>query len=284
MIRLFFKSCKLPAAAAIIAFLSAAPGASAQGPLPPAFPNSPDASDVDEVEEVVSDSEVLLPDELNGDEAKGRDGSSQRVGKIKSTQDAELSYTQEEVRGRFKYGAAAAIGTAMPWQNYSLSWFKLLEPQWAVGLYVGGGQFRDSGTTDNHAFDMKIGSRSTGVEGHYYFSGFDNLSLVGTLAYAIWDGNVTPSGADDATEGEDAGDVLTSSFDASGLAVGFGAALTWLWDSGFYIDWTPVALRRSWIVQKDQSRESDFVDKVIEQKIERPFFFGVSNIRLGYLF
>jgi hypothetical protein len=276
--------------------------ARAQGPLPPQFPTEAEPSDVDEVEEVVPDNEVLLPDEAGAEdrtpegdviapESEPDDepvdgapdsGGKPRLHNIKSAQFEELAPSQEEVRGRYAYGAAVALGTALPWQSYSLSFYRLLSERWAAGLYVGGGAFSDSGTLDEQSYDLKIRSRSAGVDGRYYFGGLQRLSLQASLAYAAWSGNVEPNSADDENPASE--EKLATAYDASGVTTGLGAVVTWLWNGGFYIDWTPVGIRKSWIFQKDQTRDSALGDKLVRQKVERPFFFGVTNIRFGMLF
>jgi hypothetical protein len=252
-----------------------------QGLMAPAIPKDSATSDVDEVEEVVADSDVLLPSESADSEAE-RPGGKKRLDRIKQTQADELSYSQEEIRSRYNSGAALALGSAQPWQFYTVNFYTLLSDKWAAGLFVGAGAFRDAGTLDKHAYDFKVKSHSFGMDGRYYFRNLERLSLQASLSYVSWSGSVKPNSADD--EDESVTSNLGSSFDASGVAIGFASVLTWLWDSGFYIDWTPVGIYKSAIFQKAQTRDSEYANKVIEQKIERPQFFGVANIRFGYLF
>jgi hypothetical protein len=109
----------------------------------------------------------------------------------------------------------------------------------------------------------------------------EKLSIEMLLGYAAWDGKIEPQGA--ASDGAIA-EKLDASFKSTGVFLGLSAGLTWLWDSGTYIEWTPMGMRSSRIMQQDLSRESDFVDKAMSRTVERGEFYGLTNIEVGYMF
>jgi hypothetical protein len=108
------------------------------------------------------------------------------------------------------------------------------------------------------------------------------MSAEALLGYASWDGSISPHGSDD--EVTDASEKLSSSFHATGYFGGVSTAISWLWESGFYIEWTLVGMAASKVQTVDFTRESELVDKAVRRDIQRATFFGLNNIKLGMHF
>lgn len=198
----------------------------------------------------------------------------------------ELKLTQEELRSRFAYLVAAGIGNGKPWQGYTLEMGAILAKDRSFSLSVGGGSFKESGFLEERAYDVTGKSRSVAFALREYSRHFSQLALELVAGYADWSGRVDPHGIDsndDLTEDAEALK-LSSGFDAHGFVFGLGLGFSWLWDNGFWLDWTPLGIHASKLLQKDYDRDSRIVDRAVRLAIERPLFYGLMNFKLGYVF
>jgi hypothetical protein len=233
-------------------------------------PPADEGKDIDEVEDVVPEDEVLPLDER--EEHAG----------ISDAQKDELALTLEEIRARKEYLIALGVGPSKPWQTYSLELTSLLADDVAFGFYAGAGDRHDSGIIDEKAYDLRVKARSAGMVARYYLTRLERLSFEADLGYGTWEAALKPHGSDDLVL--DADEKLTSSFRGHGPIFGLGAVLTWMWEGGPFLEWTPVGARFSRTLSKDFTRETPLGRRAILRAIERPAFYGLTNIRFGYIF
>jgi hypothetical protein len=91
---------------------------------------------------------------------------------------------------------------------------------------------------------------------------------------------VIPSGSDDLSTGNDR---LTSSFEANGWFIGANLAMAWYWESGFFIEWVPIGMQSTRVLQLKKTTDSTSVDDAVIPSIESVAFYGLANIKLGFL-
>lgn len=259
---------------ALAAFGFAAAARAQINSVTPTIPGTHTGTDVTESEEVVPDT-AFLPVEQEGE-------PSEETQSILDTQEKELGYSQEELRTRFQYGIAVSVGAAHPWQIYGIETTAIMAGDWQVGAFAGGGGVKSSGRVDEKAYDLALTTRSFGLTAQYHMERLEHLGVTACIGYAAWDGTFEPHGSDDDVIIDE--EKLGASFRAHGPFVGVAAVLTWLWESGFYLEWVPVGARRSKIAERDLSRESPLVNKAVEQTIQTPAFYGLTDIKIGWLF
>lgn len=231
------------------------------------------SKDVNEVEEVV-DEEEYLP--FEGDEAdEGADD-------IRAAQTRELELSLEELRSRHDYAMSVALGPTKPWQTYSFEVQSLLEDDLALGAYAGFADKTDAGIIDEQAYDLRLKARSFGFSLRWFMTRLERLSFELDLGYGSWEATVTPHGADDSDVGES--DLLSAGFRGHGPIAGIGANLSWIFDNGVFLEWLPFGARFSKALQRDFTRETALGKRAILRNLERPAFYGLTNIRLGWYF
>lgn len=241
----------------------------AQTELPQIIPEMPLDTDVNEVDDV--------PDR---DEATADKAGSQNGGRLESE---FLSYSPLEVRSRFKYGVSLAGGPSMPWQSYSLAGDDQIKPDLAVGLYLGGGTFTLTGNTvDGRAYDISMTARGFGILARYWIPHIERLSVELALGYSLWNGSVTPHGSDDQIT--DPSQKLGSSFNAAGFVQGLAFNLQWLWEGGFYLQWTPIGIQATEVLQESDSLSSDLVKSAVKHDLQRGRVYGLIDLKVGYYF
>lgn len=195
----------------------------------------------------------------------------------------ELRFSHEELRSRFDYLVAAGLGSGRPWQGYGLEMGSIVAKDFVAGLFVGGGSFEESGILEERAYDVRGRTRSAGGSLRLFSSHFTHLSVEGILGYASWEGSVDPHGSDE-EEVETAAHKLSSGFRATGVFAGIAAGFAWVWESGLFLEWTPVGMRVSKMLQKDYDRDNASVDKAVKFAVERASIYGLTNLKVGYLF
>lgn len=195
----------------------------------------------------------------------------------------ELRFSQDELRSRFDFFVAAAVGSAKPWQGYTLEMGVMLTKDALASLGVGGGSFKESGFLDERAYDVKGKSRGLVGSLRWYSSHFPHLAGEAVIGYAAWEGRVDPKGSD-VQEVEPDERKLSSGFRANGVFAGLAVGLTWIWDNGLLLDWTPVGMQVSRMQQKDYDRDTDQIDRAVKFAVERPSLYGLMNFKLGYIF
>lgn len=257
--------------------LAAAP-AFAQYPGNAPMGPAPSESDVLEVEDIADEEYSLPDDELLKDDDED---VSETIEEIDRQRRRELALSANEKRARFQYVGGLMLGIGRPWMIYSLDVGYLRTPRQAFGMYAGGGGITSSGITDEKAYDMTVRSRGSGFFFRHWFEKVDLVSLDFSLGYAAWEGKVTPHGSDPEDTSED---ILTSSFRGSGISAGIGANLTWIWNTGFHLEWIPILIHYSKFLQKDVARDSDVVRETIRRNMETPLLNGLTSLRLGYYF
>lgn len=263
----------------------------AQGPGVQTMPKAPQKDDVQEVEDVDGGSgfDAAKAGKSEIDAAGAADDPAYQD----EVEREALALSQSEMRARFRYLVALAVGNARAWETYALEGGAPLGADAVVSLFAGTGKLSASGIEDDAAYDLTVQARSTGVDYRWYVPRLDGLSLSTSVGYVAWSGKVDPQGADgdellDDGE-EDAAEAstdprLTSGFEATGLFVGVGAAVSWLWESGIYLEWTLVGLRKSKVLESSFDRDSDLAEKVAARDLERMAFYGLANLKLGYFF
>lgn len=259
--------------------LTHAPRATAQVPDIAPIPRGSEPGDVEEVDDVVDDAEVLP----RGDDDPATQESEANVDAIERMHRDELSYSNDEIRSRYAGGLSVTLGSTRPWQTYSIDAFFLPRSEVAYGLYAGGGSVTQNGVAFEQTYDLTVQTRAFGVSGRYHFKRLKRISIEALLGYAAWNGRFTPH---DGNEDEATIDPtkVSSSYRATGLAFGFDCVIDWVWESGVFLDWTPVGVRRSRVLQVDLSRGDASVTRHVTRDLERAAFYGITNVRVGYLF
>ncbi len=237
----------------------------------------PTEEDVLETDDIVDDQFSLPPDEFLEDD----DETKETVKEIERQNALELAYSANEKRSRYSYVAGFMIGFGRPWQVYSIDIGYLRNERQAFGMYAGGGTVSSTGITKEKAYDMRVTSRGSGFFYRQWLENPDILSVDVSLGYTSWEGTVTPQGSD--TDESDV-DVLTSSFRGNGVSSGLAINATWVWDSGFHIEWIPILIHYSRFLQKDISRESEINKETIHRNLEKPTINGLSSVRFGFYF
>lgn len=258
----------------ILVLALAATSAEAQVTFPNTPPTSSEDRDVDEVEEIVPEDEFLPLDEAQQEPAAADE--------IAKQQTDELALSLEELRGDHEYMASLSIGPSKPWQSYTLELLALLRDDVAFGFYAGIGDRRDSGIIDEKAYDLKLKARSAGVTLRYYLTRLERLSFEADLGYGTWEATVDPHGSDDLVFDED--EKLSAGFRGHGPIAGVSPVLSWAWENGVCLEWTPVGVRWSRALSKTFTRDSTLGRRAVLRAIERTAFYGLTNIRVGYLF
>jgi hypothetical protein len=174
------------------------------------------------------------------------------------------------------------MGHAMPWQGYSVEALALLRPDLAVGVYGGGGGFHTSGIQNEKSYDLAMETHGAGVAGRFWFERLEKLSLAAAAGYTTWSGSISPHGSEEPDV--DPQDKLSAAFRASGLVAGLSAGLTWIWDSGLFLQWTPVGIEMSRALSKDYSRDSTIVRDAVTSNLQRTGFYGLIDLEFGYFF
>jgi hypothetical protein len=259
---------------ALLAVAPVAPVAAAQVNVIPTIPPSPKASDLDEPDDIVPESEFLPAD--------GEDDADGTVAEINRQQAKELRETHAEIRGRHDYALSLGLGSSKPWQVLTVEAASLAVPGFELGIYAGTGHFTSSSIVSEKSYDLQVSSRSAGVSARYHFSRLQGLSVETVLGYGAWEGHVTLYGADE--DVEDDPDKVTAGFNGNGVVFGLSTALTWLWDNGVFLEWTPIGVRRTKLLQKDLTRDTDAVRRAVSNTVERPALYVLTNLELGYLF
>lgn len=263
--------------ALIVCFCGRSLPAVAQMPFAAGAPPAPDdGKDLDEVEDVASEDEVLPLDDSSDPNAREKSAA------ISATQKDELALSVEELRMRHEYFTSLGIGSSKPWQIYSVEFASLLRDDIAFGFYAGSGDRHEAGIVEDKGYDLKIKARSAGITARYFLTRLERLSFEADLGYGTWDASLAPHGSDElVNEGEAK---LTASFHGHGPIAGVSAVVTWLWESGAYLEWTPVGASWSKTLSRDFTRDSPLGQRAILRAIERGAFFGLTNLRVGYLF
>lgn len=258
-----------------VLFWGAAGAPLSASPMSP-LPEGSQADDLDEVDDIAGDDDILPRN------ASGESDVESRMQKINRSQDLELKLSHDEIRAKRTYAAAVALGSSKPWQAYNLELGFLMPPSRMVTVFAGGGPQRFEGVVEEKSYDMEVNARTFGTAYRYFFHKIEGLSAEAVLGYGQWDGSISPHGSDD--EITDFSEKLSSSYHASGYFGGVSAAITWLWDSGFYLEWTVVGMTKAKLMTTDFTRESEIVDKAVRRDLQRAAFYGLNNLKIGMLF
>lgn len=104
------------------------------------------------------------------------------------------------------------------------------------------------------------------------------------FGYVFWDGRIKPTGSDLNEEEEAVSAKLRSSFASNGPVISLKIGIQTIWKSGVYIDYCLVGMAKSWVASQSLTRNSSDVSHVVGKKISEPIIWGLSNIRVGWLF
>jgi hypothetical protein len=264
---------KMPVAICFLfLFASSALAESLQSPLPQ---GDPDKSDVNEVDDIPGDNDYLPADSSVNPQ------STNNIKKIEQSVEKMLEKTDIEIRNDYSYGAALMRGTSAPWEGVGLDMHVYVSPLVSVGLIVGSGNFEDSGETADRSYEMSYKAKSVGLAARRFLEKYDLLSFQLVAGYALWEGQVVPSGSDDLSADDEK---LTSSFEANGWYLGVSLGFNWFWENGYFVSWEPIGIQTSGILQLDKSRDSESVENAVDESIETTAFYGISNIKIGILF
>jgi len=177
---------------------------------------------------------------------------------------------------------AVGGGLVEPWQKYAVEAAFVATPYRMFSLYAGGGHFALAGTTSQKSYDISMDTNGIGMACRFFFANLEHVSVESSLGYAFWNGHITPHGSDDLVKDESA--KLGSSFHVGGGFVGLSTALTWVWDSGIYLEWTPIGAAWAHLFTKDFSRQSDAAKSAVTGEIQEGRLYGLAALKIGYFF
>lgn len=260
--------------ATTLLLLLALPGRAFASPMSP-VPMGAGKGDLDEVDDLADDD--ILPRSTTGESEV-----ESRVTRINRSQARELRLSHEEIRSKHAYVGSLGLGSAKPWQAYDVEVGYLFSPNRLGSFFAGGGPQHFEGVVEEKSYDMDLNARTFGSSYRYYFQTIEGMSIEGLLGYAQWDGKISPHGSDD--EVTDGSEKLSSSYHATGFFGGVSTALTWLWESGFYLEWTLVGIQATKVTTMDFTRDTVIADKAVRRDLQRGSFYGLNNLKLGMCF
>lgn len=254
-----------------------APAAWAQGPGVQTMPKAPTPGDLNEVDEVDEESEGARKDTFPEEDPSGSALVESEV----------LALSQTEVRSRFRYGAALALGSLRPWETYAIEGGAILNHLWYLAMTGGAGRLSTSGMDGGRGYDLNVDSRTVGVDGRWFAPRLDGLSVATYLGYTSWTGRVAFQGGGDELDDEEtvAADRRVSvPFEATGLSTALSVAFSWLWDRGIYLEWTVMGVGRTWLVSGSVPHGDDFATAAVRRDLEHVVFFGLADLKIGCFF
>jgi len=235
----------------------------------------PQAADIEEVQPIPDDDDFLPSDsaiiESNREHVKNVEDSVTEV----------LEPTDAEIRRNKNFGIGIMRGTASPWVGVGIDSHIYVNTGLAVGIIAGRGEFEDQGEVSERTYNISYNSKSLAVSAKKFFVNYQPINLELTVGYAIWEGLVVPKGSDELSSDNEK---LTSSFEANGWFSSISLGCSWFWESGIFVHWVPIGIQLTGIRQTDTSRDSDTVLAAVNETIEPPAFFGISNLRIGMAF
>lgn len=258
----------------ILFFVFTARDAAANSVGLPVPSGDPQPQDLDEMDDIAGERDYLPPD--YGVAPVNR----KKLKKVESDMESLLKKSATDLRANKTAIISLAQGTSSPWQGTSLGFQGILSPLNSVGLTLGTGKFEQEGEVAERSYDLNVKSRAVALGYQRYFETYEPFGVQFFLGYALWEGNVIPSGSDSLSTGNDR---LSSSFEANGWFVGVNVSMSWIWESGIFLEWIPFGLQSSSVLQFKKSTDSTGVDDAVIPSIESPAFFGISNIKIGYL-
>jgi hypothetical protein len=271
MTKIILATCLPFWAIAAIAFSSR--GLAQIGPDPFYSNSQQNNADINEVEDVDTEgAEIGEPDSVKDE----KDANT--------SDDRELRLSQSEMREDIIYGAAVGVGLHDPWQLASLSALYLIKPDLALPMSVGGGAFEFKGTESKKSYQIDSTAKSLHVGLRKFFTDMFPLYAETGGGYVFWNGRIKPTGSDLNEEEEAVSAKLRSSFDSSGPVISLKIGIQTMWKSGVYIDYCLVGMAKSWVASQTLTRNSSEVTRVVREKISDPIIWGLSNIRVGWLF
>lgn len=253
----------------------------AQASVGPYLAPRSDASELSEVQALELDGEP--PSAEIETEPRGKDPPPGTVASSQPYLEGDLSYTQEEWRARRAYLTAISIGHAYPWQAYTIEVASVWRKDLSFGLIAGGGRYAESGIIAEQAYDVRIQSQSLGVAARWYSSRFDSLAARFSLSHTSWNGQVDPSGADSEFT-EYVASRLSTSFQARGLVLGLALGLAHVSAGGVFIEWIPLGLSYSLLLQSDLTRATSEGERAVRHSVARPLVYGFNNLTIGLMF
>ena len=187
-----------------------------------------------------------------------------------------------ERRAQLGRGIAFSLGSARPWQRSSLALYQAFDEWTNFGIFAGLGQGSRDGRMTLRSFDLNLDARVIGLMAQRWFKESDHLRVEGSLGYVTWDGRLTPRGQVEGEETVD--DSLSTGFLASGLYVSASLQYSWIFASGWTLDWTILGVQKSYVLKLDQSRPSGFGGSAIRLGLTGAELFGLTGLGIGYRF
>lgn len=193
-----------------------------------------------------------------------------------------LALEQPEIQESFARGLGIGVGVIAPWQKFALHGLMRSRPRefWTANL--GGGTFDITGMHESRTYVVNIDTYSL-VTGHRWMvSRFLPFFLEPMLGYASWRGRVEPKGSDPAKDTVAA--TLDSSFAISGLIVGGQVGIFWMWENGFFLEYSIFRVGRGFPLVRAYSSQSEASRRAVRENIEHWYSWGFANLTLGWSF
>ena len=194
----------------------------------------------------------------------------------------ELGYAQDERRAQFRYQLGMGTGVAIPWQKFSVTFRWRLASFANHEVHPGVGDFEFHDLNENRNYDLQIYSQSL-FYGIQFFIHDDIPIYVAPLAgFARWNGKLKPSGVDPALDTN--ASKLDSSFVVLGLVAGANIGFQWLFNNGWFVDYSVIRVGRGFITERNFTEAGEDAVAIIEKTIQHPMTWGLVNFKIGRFF
>lgn len=195
--------------------------------------------------------------------------------------DGELALTPRELRGNFQHGLALGLLAIRPWQTLTVSanFLRGIDRMWVAS--VGTGSHRMEGEQDGWHFQTVTKSRAADFTHQWFVSEVFPLSFGAGVGMVSWTGSVNPSGGDleDSARAEGS---LISGFSGVGL-YGFGSInLTWIRQSGLFMEYNIVGVGDTKVLDLAMTRTASASRKVVEKNLSAGQSWGFINFKIGW--
>lgn len=197
-------------------------------------------------------------------------------------QQDELALSQSELLPKANQMLSIGIGAAMPWQNFNVQWGlrKSADELWHFS--AGGGNDVLTGRSQLRSYELEVRSQSLVGGIRYFFSERFPFYAEPLISFVQWDGDISPKGSDPATDTVAA--KLDSGFSGQGVIFGGNLGFIWLWENGFFVDYSIFRLGKAWALKISTSTDSDETRAAVKDNLQRWLSWDFANITVGYFF
>lgn len=196
--------------------------------------------------------------------------------------DDELGLGQDERRAPFHYQFGFGTGVAIPWQKFTATFRWQLSDFAYHEIHAGVGDFEFHNLEENRNYDLKIYSQSLFYGIQFFIHDDIPLYIAPLIGFGRWNGQLKPSGVD--PELDTTASKLDSSFILMGAVLGANIGFQWVFNNGWFIDYSAMRIGRGFITERSFTEASDDAVTIVEKTIQHPMTWGLLNIKIGRFF